>query len=366
MFSTQFTSTAATAPSALPVDNATDRQIIADEAIAKALSREEESSHPITICGECSPSPHDTQSPPINQATTRRPKRKEKAPPTPEPSKKKKKPPPPTTSNTGRPRKSGLPDCSIHGCTRVVDRRGLCRLHAYGPKPENKSDKPKCSKPGCTRVVKARDLCRSCAYGTKKCSKPGCTNVAYRRGLCLQHSLTPEAYARYRERQNRSQNEHRRNNPNARISHNVRSRLSQALKKQGTSHQGKLKLLGCTAGQFKRYLALFFREPGNDWMDLGNHGRQEGARCWEMDHIKPLSSFNLKDPEQLRRAAHWSNFQPLSAADNGPGGKLIPDGFAWNGDRWMWSEGSGRINYDLPAADAEDVTIDEDDDEFDE
>jgi len=41
---------------------------------------------------------------------------------------------------------------------------------------------------------------------------------------------------------------------------------------------------------------------------------------------------------------------------------FIPDGFAWNGDRWMWSEGSGRINYDLPGAD----TDDDESDEFDE
>lgn len=128
----------------------------------------------------------------------------------------------------------------------------------------------------------------------------------------------------------------------------VRSRLHTALKAQDTSYQGKNKLLGCSAGQFKRYLEQFFREPGNRWMNWDNQGRPDGQRGWDMDHIYPLSELDLTDPEQLRRAAHWSNFQPLSAADNNDKYTDIPVGFEWNGDRWMWSEASGHINYDLP------------------
>ena len=102
-------------------------------------------------------------------------------------------------------------------------------------------------------------------------------------------------------------------------------------------------------------------------MDWGNHGRQEGVRCWEMDHIRPLSSFDLTNPEQLRRAQHWSNFQPLSAADNNTKKADILDGFEWDDDRgrWWWSDDSDRTNYELPAAGAEDITIDEEDDESD-
>ena len=169
--------------------------------------------------------------------------------------------------------------------------------------------------------------------------------------FCLPHARTeaPEAYAQYRERRNRRWAERYRTDPKFRLRMLLRRRLIHALKAQGTSYQGKLKFLGCSVDQFKRYLAQFFRESGNDWMDWGNHGRQEGVRCWEVDHIMPLSSFkNLKDPEQLRRAQHWSNFQPLSAADNNDKRAKRPDGFEWNGDRWMWSEDSGRTNYNLP------------------
>jgi len=191
----------------------------------------------------------------------------------------------------------------------------------------------------------------------KSCTILGCDKegrvVSGNGRYCEHHAKTeaPETYARYRQRVNSQRAERYRTNPKLRIELLARGRLRYALKAQGTSYRGKNKLLGCTVDQFKRYLEQFFSDPGNRWMNWDNHGRIEGVRCWEMDHIRPLASFkNLKDPEQLRRAQHWSNFQPLSAADNGSGGKGadIPDGFEWNGDRWMWTDDCGRTNYDLP------------------
>jgi len=271
-------------------------------------------------------------------------------------------------------------------------------------KHKSDDDKPKCSEPRCTRVVCRRDLCRLHAYGsnayaprTGKCSFPCCKANAHRLGLCYRHlypcsirgctkqgrhvsdngrfcskhaqTEAPEVYAQYRHRINLWKAERWRTDPEFRLRMLVRGRLHSALKAQGTYYKGKNKLLGCTVKQFKRYFAQFFHEPGNDWMNWKNHGRQEGIRCWEIDHIYPLSELDLTDPEQLKRAQHWSNFQPLSAADNNEKKATIPDGFEWRDDldRWWWSKDSGHINYELPAAGAEEVTIDEDDsDEFDE
>lgn len=37
---------------------------------------------------------------------------------------------------------------------------------------------------------------------------------------------------------------------------------------------------------------------------------------WEIDHKRPLASFDLTDEAQLREAAHYTNLQPLWRLDN--------------------------------------------------
>ena len=88
-------------------------------------------------------------------------------------------------------------------------------------------------------------------------------------------------------------------------------------------------------------------------MSLDNHG---GKRCpinitWELDHIMPVSSFDLTDPEEVKKCFHWSNLQPLSWQDNAAKGNSIPKDFEWCNvkERWMWGEASGKINYELPS-----------------
>ena len=36
----------------------------------------------------------------------------------------------------------------------------------------------------------------------------------------------------------------------------------------------------------------------------------------ELDHVRPLSSFDLTNTEQLKEAAHYTNIQPLLKSDN--------------------------------------------------
>jgi hypothetical protein len=65
-------------------------------------------------------------------------------------------------------------------------------------------------------------------------------------------------------------------------------------------------LLGCTVEEIRTFLEAEFEE-GMTWE---NHGE------WHIDHIRPCASFNLEDPEEQKRCFHWTNLQPLWAADN--------------------------------------------------
>lgn len=67
-----------------------------------------------------------------------------------------------------------------------------------------------------------------------------------------------------------------------------------------------MELTGCTRDELICHLASKFTES----MTWQNYGE------WHIDHIRPCSSFDLTDAEQQRECFHWSNLQPLWAADN--------------------------------------------------
>ena len=87
----------------------------------------------------------------------------------------------------------------------------------------------------------------------------------------------------------------------------LRSRISKAIKNNQKTGSA-VKDLGCPIDSFKKHLESQFTE-GMSWSNYGRKG-------WHIDHIKPLSSFDLTDPEQFKKACHYSNLQPLWAEDN--------------------------------------------------
>lgn len=61
--------------------------------------------------------------------------------------------------------------------------------------------------------------------------------------------------------------------------------------------------LGCSYSQFQEY----FISKMSDDMTIDNI---------HIDHIKPVSKFNLNDLEEIKACCHWSNLQPLLGKDN--------------------------------------------------
>lgn len=91
------------------------------------------------------------------------------------------------------------------------------------------------------------------------------------------------------------------------IATKVRADLCHAIR--GNFRKGvALSSLGCTILEVKRYLKKQFKN-GMTWENWSRTG-------WHIDHIIPLSAFDLTDKKQLHKALHYTNLQPLWAKDN--------------------------------------------------
>jgi hypothetical protein len=87
----------------------------------------------------------------------------------------------------------------------------------------------------------------------------------------------------------------------------LRARLHAIVRRGlGQKHGSTFTLLGCSLDELRAHLEAQF----SDGMGWGNYGE------WHIDHIKPCARFDLTDPAQQQVCFHWSNLQPLWAADN--------------------------------------------------
>jgi hypothetical protein len=106
---------------------------------------------------------------------------------------------------------------------------------------------------------------------------------------------------------NKRKLEYKHSNINVLLSHNLRSRLNSVVK--GRQKTGSaVKDLGCTIIFLKKHLEFKF-QSGMNWNNYSHNG-------WHIDHIKPLSLFDLTDRKQFLQACHYTNLQPLWAKEN--------------------------------------------------
>lgn len=95
----------------------------------------------------------------------------------------------------------------------------------------------------------------------------------------------------------------------------LRNRLKTVLKTQLNRKKIKFKavektedILGCTIEQLVKHLESQFES----WMTWENYGHQ----TWHIDHIIPLSKFDLTLDSEIRKACHYTNLRPLKASEN--------------------------------------------------
>lgn len=92
---------------------------------------------------------------------------------------------------------------------------------------------------------------------------------------------------------------------NFKIAHTLRVRINRFVRGHDLSAVDEL---GCTLSEVRAHLESKFL-PGMNW---DNHA----LKGWHIDHIYPLSKFDLTNEEQFKQACHYTNLQPLWAKVN--------------------------------------------------
>lgn len=129
---------------------------------------------------------------------------------------------------------------------------------------------------------------------------------------CMQKQRDRLKNPNERKKRNEYMQNKKYNDVNYRLSLQLRNRFTKAVQNQSKKGSA-VKDLGCTIEKFILWIEMNWKE-GMSWDNWGLYG-------WHIDHIKPLSSFDLTDRNQLLEACHYANLQPLWAKDNLSKGK---------------------------------------------
>lgn len=109
--------------------------------------------------------------------------------------------------------------------------------------------------------------------------------------------------------------------PRRRLMINMRVKLGKFIKQKGST----IKCFGCSPDELRQHIQNQFK-PGMNW---NNYGKGH------VDHIRPLASFDLTNRDEVLRASHWTNLQPLWAEDN------LKKADAWDGQQSLVLSGIG-------------------------
>ena len=128
----------------------------------------------------------------------------------------------------------------------------------------------------------------------------------YAEGYWLKNKEHLKEYARKNIERTRNWERNRyQTNVNFKLRKNCRNRIRMALKGNFKS-ASTMELIGCTIEELRKHIESQFKP----WMTWKNHG------LWDIEHIKAMSTFDLRCPVQQLACCHWSNLQPLEHIEN--------------------------------------------------
>lgn len=95
-----------------------------------------------------------------------------------------------------------------------------------------------------------------------------------------------------------------RDEPLEKFKRTIRTRIRIALGNKKDKHT--CEYLGCSHTEYTKWISY-----NNNGFTLDNHGKE-----WHIDHVIPLSKFNLEKKEDIEVAFNWRNTMALSAKEN--------------------------------------------------
>lgn len=141
---------------------------------------------------------------------------------------------------------------------------------------------------------KLAGACTRCGFATEGATY--CKECKELKSAKADHTYTPEMHERKKK------------NIKYKLARRMRSRLHSVLgSKESRFGCSAVRDLGCTLDELEKHLASKF-VAGMTWSNHGTH--------WHIDHIKPLASFDLTRRDEILKACHYTNLQPLWAVDN--------------------------------------------------
>lgn len=160
---------------------------------------------------------------------------------------------------------------------------------------QSEHDRARCNPP----VEEGEKVCRTCgegkpvqSFGIMKISSDG------RRNICRECDVRDKVEYRRKRRAE---------DPLFALEHRLRNLVYNSIVRNSGRKAAKTEeLLGCTVAEARDHIEGLFQE-GMSWEDRGS---------FHIDHIKPCASFDLSKESEQRACMHYTNLQPLWAADN--------------------------------------------------